>query len=365
MLQRTLIALLLVSAAGQALAQNTAEKVPVLRQTKDWITGCDNLRNCHALSAPSGEHGTQYSALTLHVQRRAGADGPLEIRLDQRGEPAELSALRLDGQPLEPSLLEALVLLPEKKGAQTEVTRYEIADPARARQWLERLRNAAELRLAGNDEAWVPLNGLSAALLLMDAVQGRVDGVTALWRPGPRAASEVPARPLPAQLRAYPGAPALTQAERTRLSAAAAKLATPATPNDDEDYVAAEPQVEVYPLTAQRALTVVLSDCAAYTCDYQISSWSRSDPPQWKALHRQAVPMENADGSGGAHYDPETGVLSTYYLTRGIGDCGETAQWLFDGETFQLSDYRKMPTCNGLSSGDWPRLWSIAPPAGR
>ncbi|WP_016702472.1 DUF1176 domain-containing protein, partial [Pseudomonas chlororaphis] len=138
MLQRTLMVLLLTASAAQALAQNAAEKVPLLRQTKEWITGCDNLRGCHALSAPNGEHGVQYSSLTLHIQRRAGPDGPLEIRLDQRGEPAELSALRLDGQALEPQLLDALVLLPEKKGAQTQVTRYEIADPTRARQWLGR-----------------------------------------------------------------------------------------------------------------------------------------------------------------------------------------------------------------------------------
>ncbi|QQZ39709.1 DUF1176 domain-containing protein [Pseudomonas sp. SK3(2021)] len=364
MLQRTLMVLVLAASAAQALAQNAAEKVPLLRQTQEWITGCDNLRGCHALSAPNGEHGVQYSSLTLHIQRRAGPDGPLEIRLDQRGEPAELSALRLDGQPLEPQLLDALVLLPEKKGAQTQVTRYEIADPTRARQWLERLRNAEELRLAGDDEARVPLSGLSAALLLMDAVQGRVDGVTALWRPGQRPASEVPARPLPARLRAYPGAPELTAAERTRISAAAAKLAAPGTPNDDEDSVA-EPQVEVYPLTAQRALTVVLSECAAYNCDYLINSWSRSNPPKIEELRRQTLPMDNADGSGGAHYDPKTGVLTTFYLARGIGDCGETGRWLFDGEGFQLSDYRQMPTCNGLPLEDWPRLWSIAPPANR
>ncbi|MGE7955485.1 DUF1176 domain-containing protein [Pseudomonas sp. NPDC089530] len=362
MLQRSLIALLLALSAGQALAQNAAEKVPLQRQTQDWITGCDNLRSCHTLSAPSGQHGVEYSDLTLHIQRRAGPDGPLDIRLDQRGDPAELSALRLDGQALEPALLEALVLLPEKKGAQKEVTRYEIADPTRARQWLERLRNADELKLAGHDEARVSLRGLSAALLLMDSVQGRVGGVTALWRPGPLPASAVPARPLPGQLRAYPGAPELTEAERSRIAAAAQKFAVPGTPNDDEDYVP-EPQVEVYPLTAQRALTVVLSDCAAYNCDYLINSWSRSDPPQREELHRQALPMDNADGSGGAHYDPRTGVLTTFYLARGIGDCGETGRWLFDGEAFQLSDYRQMPTCNGLSSEDWPRLWNIAPPA--
>jgi len=357
-----LITLLLAGTAGQVLAQSTPEKVPLLRQTQEWTTGCDNLRSCHALSAPSGQYGVEYRSLTLHIMRRAGPDGPLEIRLDQRGEPAELSGLRLDGQPLEPQLLDALVLLPEKKGGQTEVTRYEIADPARARQWLERLRNGEELRLMGNDEAWVSLRGLSAALLLMDSVQGRVDGVTALWRPGQRPASEVPARPLPAQLRAYPRAPELTAQERERISAAALKLASPGTPNDDEDYVA-EPQVEVYPLTAQRALTVVLSDCAAYNCDYLISSWSRGNPPRMEELRRQTLPMNNADGSGGAHYDPKTGVLTTYYLARGIGDCGETGRWLFDGETFQLSDYRMMPTCNGLSSADWPRLWNIAPPA--
>lgn len=361
MVQRALMVVLLTACSVQALAQSAGEKVPLLRQSKEWITGCDNLRDCHALSAPSGQYGVEYRSLTLHILRRAGADDALQIRLDQRGEPMPLSTLLVDGVPLEPQLLDALVPLPGKTAEQNEVTRYEVNDPIRVRQWLEQLRNGQELKLPGNEEARVPLDGLSAALLLMDSVQGRVGGVTALWRPGPRLASEVPARAQPVQLRGYPRAPELTAQERRQISAAALKLASPGTPNDDEDYVL-EPQVEVYPLTARRALSVVLSECAAYTCDYLISSWSRSNPPHLEALQRQALPMGNADGSGGAHYDSGTGVLTTYYLARGIGDCGETGHWLFDGQGFQLTDYRQMPSCNGLPSSDWPRLWSSAPP---
>ncbi len=46
MLRPVLLALLLTGTATHAFAQPPAETVPLLREIKNWVTGCDNLRNC-------------------------------------------------------------------------------------------------------------------------------------------------------------------------------------------------------------------------------------------------------------------------------------------------------------------------------
>ena len=82
MLRPVLLALLAGSSA-QAFAQPASERVPLLRDIKEWVVGCDNLRNCHALSAPSGVDEEDYSSLTLHIWHQAGSEGYLRLRFDQ------------------------------------------------------------------------------------------------------------------------------------------------------------------------------------------------------------------------------------------------------------------------------------------
>ena len=86
MLRTAFLALLLTGINAPALAQPTTETVPLLREIKNWVIGCDNLRNCHALSAPSGVDEEDASSLTLHIWHQAGPEGYLRLRVDHRGE---------------------------------------------------------------------------------------------------------------------------------------------------------------------------------------------------------------------------------------------------------------------------------------
>jgi hypothetical protein len=178
MLRPVLLALLLTGTATHAFAQPPAETVPLLREIKNWVTGCDNLRNCHALSAPSGVDEEDYSALTLHVWHQAGPEGFLRLRFDHRGEALDLSTLVLDGQPLGLELTRDLHVELDDQGGDPEVQSYGVIEDAAARRWLQRLRNGQRLQLPGDEQAHVSLSGLSASLLLMDAVQGRLGWIT-------------------------------------------------------------------------------------------------------------------------------------------------------------------------------------------
>ena len=352
MLRPAFLALLLSSATTQALAQPPAESVPLLREIKQWVVGCDNLRNCHALSAPSGVDEEDYSSLTLHIWHQAGPEGFLRLRFDHRGERVDLSTLQLDGQPLGLELTRELQVELDDQGNDPEAQSFGVIDEAAARRWLQWLRNGQRLQLPGDEQAHVSLSGLSASLLLMDAVQGRVDNVTALARPGQGAASEVPPRLPTPLLRKFTQAPALTAQEQAGLVAAALKAVTP-----EEG----EPEANAGALTAEQAMTVVRYDCAAYNCEYALSSRQRQAPYTETRLDIEPLPLDGAALQGSVGYDEATGTLSYFYKQRGIGDCGGGGVWVFDGKSFRLSEFHMMPRCTGVGYGDWPSLWSTVP----
>ncbi|ROM34034.1 hypothetical protein BK648_25115 [Pseudomonas poae] len=354
MLRPAILALSLAGATSQAFAQPPAETVPLLREIKNWVIGCDNLRNCHALSAPSGVDEEDYSALTLHIWHQAGPQASLRLRFDYRGEAVDLSTLLLDGQPLGLELTQALHVELDDQGGDDQVKSYGVLEEAPARLWLQRLRNGQRLQVPGDKSAQVSLQGLSASLLLMDAVQGRLDNVTALARPGKGAASEVPARmPVPV-LRKFPAAPPLTAEEQTALAAAALKAIT------DTDTEMA-PQAEVGALSATQAMSVVRYDCAAYNCEYEVTRRERQAPYGETPLTIQPLPLDGAALQGSVGYDEATGTLSYFYKQRGIGDCGAAGVWVYDGKAFQLREFQMMPRCTGVGPGDWPSLWSTVP----
>lgn len=354
MLRPAFLAMLLAGISPHVLAQPATETVPLLREIKNWVTGCDNLRNCHALSSPSGVDEEDYSSLTLHIFHQAGPEGYLRLRFDHRGEDLDLSTLLLDGQPLGQALTRDLHVELDDEGGDPEMHFYSVIEDAPARRWLQRLRNGQRLQLPGDENAKVSLSGLSASLLLMDAVQGRVDNVTALARPGKAAASEVPARQPTPVLRKFPTAPALTAQEQAGLAAAAIKALT----NTDTEM---KPDAEAGALSADQAMMVVRTDCAAYNCEYEISSRERKPPYTETLLSIQPLPLDGAAFEGSVGYDETTGTLSYFYKLRGIGDCGAGGVWVFDGKAFQLREFKMMPRCTGTPYGDWPALWTTLP----
>lgn len=206
----------------QALAQPPVETVPLLREIKQWVIGCDNLRNCHALSAPSGvdEEGLQLA--TLHLWHQAGPEGYLRLRFDHRGQAVDLSTLRLDGQPLGPDLTRDLHVELDDQGGDPDMQSYGVIEERRGVCCSVCAMAGACSCQGGRGHT---AERLSAALLLMDAVQGRVDNVTALARPGQR--EEVPPRLPTPVLRRFEAAPPLSATEQAGLVAAALQAVTP------------------------------------------------------------------------------------------------------------------------------------------
>jgi hypothetical protein len=50
-------------------------------------------------------------------------------------------------------------------------------------------------------------------------------------------------------------------------------------------------------------------------------------------------------------------ILSSFNKGRGLGDCGVSTDWAWDGQTFRLTEYRSMGYCRGVPWDDWPVIF--------
>lgn len=78
------------------------------------------------------------------------------------------------------------------------------------------------------------------------------------------------------------------------------------------------------------------------------------------SIERNEAVVGDFDGSPGVPivvnvgFDPANLRLSQYSAGRGAGDCGNYAEWVWNGERFALALHRSMPACRGADQGDWP-----------
>ncbi|GLK61901.1 DUF1176 domain-containing protein [Azotobacter vinelandii] len=340
------VTLLLLGGAAQA----APEPVPLYREIKDWVVACDNLRSCQAISAAA----FGFSPLRLVIGRDAGPRAQPWVRLTYSGQPGHFT-LSTDDRPLP----DALASLLRTGAGEGEPILHGEGDMARA--LLAEWRDGEILRLdAEGEEAELSLAGLSAALLLMDSVQGRLDTRGALYRLGERDDREVPEAPPLPLLRPFPGVTPLTDAERQGIPLAVME----ATRSEwlEADPESLEPEAEAHALNGQEALVLIQTSCAAYNCSFALYRVARQAPYPRQPLRIEPLPFGGEGLGGWVNYDEGSGELGYFMKGRGVGDCGDAGSWLFDGERFQLQSARMMQRCAGSPPDDWPELWRAARP---
>lgn len=331
--------LLALPGAAHAAA---AEPVPLYQPLKDWVVGCDNTRQCTALAADTRAD----MPLGIQVMRGAGLDGQLQVTIFSN---SSLEApLQLDGQPLALPLSEA----------QEDGVVFWHASGEQAMALLKAMRNGARLTSQSNDgELGSSLNGLTASLLLIDSVQGRAGHRSALVRTGDAPDSAVPSAPVLPKLAPFVRPEPMGEAEARRIS----EVVMTATANDwrDPDADWTPDSAQAYALSKDTALVSFRFGCGAYNCEYALYTTSRAHPEQAKALQLEKIAAQEQwdDFGGSVGYDPDTGVLSSFILARGIGDCGMEQSWRFDGERMRPRSLSRMGSCTGNWPDKWPVLW--------
>ncbi|MBS7846878.1 DUF1176 domain-containing protein [Pseudomonas fluorescens] len=334
--------------AAAVTSANAADDVPLERSIKDWVIGCDNTRTCTAIGAVPERDDIGISTFSLRVTREAGPQGNLRVGVFSynatRGQPT------LDGKPLKNRFEPG-----ERK--EGEVSEVFALTGSNADALIAELRNGRELILPIEGGTSVAsLNGMSAALLLIDSVQGRVGTQDALISKGQAPASSVPQAPA-----APPGpswhAPVALTPDRAKEVADAVVAATRKEWQEDLNEGVA-PKANAYALSADQALVIIETGCGAYNCFYNIYQAPLDHPEQARPARVAEVPnLSEREPNGLVDFDPATGELSSQAMAMGMGGCGTSLRWRYDGNGFTLTHAAEMNTCMGLEQIYWPVLW--------
>lgn len=326
-----------------ALAAVAAAAQPgKLHTYKDWIVGCDNVWICQA-DVLETDADTELLQLTLHRAAKSDDRAALSVPLpDGVGKGARLT-LAVDGAPAETF---------------TAQTKDSVSLPLTG-ALLTALRNGRRVTLFGADGKSLgvaSLAGLSAAFRYMDDQQGRVGTVGALAAVGAKPDASIPAPPA-APVIATP--PASAKPPRNLTVAAAAKLIGP--DNATCDYASGKVQPRAYRLDASHSLVLVDHPCGNGAYNYFTSVFVLDEAGKATPARFDAPPgmgETSTDGTGeltNGDWDPKTRRLNSFEKGRGLGDCGSTELYAWDGSAFRLVDQSEMGECRG--SIDYIRTW--------
>jgi Protein of unknown function (DUF1176) len=336
------VSLILTSAATAATSTSR------YADFKNWTAACDNTGHCQAIGFNDEEAG-----LIMYIDRAAGPNGDLSIRMQ--------GSIQL---PLDKFFSDdkKITLAPKDwKSINTQDEHTVSTDNSLAAlSLINTIRNAKRIGFGSSKTAnSLSLDGLSASLLLIDEVQGRLGSQNAFIRKGNKPESAVPAaHPVP-KLKAmkYTGNE-ITESQSSTISKSirkqfAALLKTEEC-NDFEDVNFDNANM----LSANEAIALIECTRGAYQSYFLAFRVPIRDVKKATAI---AFPMQPGKPSesaiGNAEYDPKTGVLSSYGKGRGLFDCGETTDWVFDGKRFVLANYTFLNRCGGVNPGEFPTLW--------
>ena len=327
---------ILLAAAAAALP---APKPDELRVYGDWTVGCDNGRACQAVGLMP--ESWPDDAATIVVARAAEAGAAPEISIVMREGTG--TALELDGKRL------PVRLIPGEGEAKVI--------PADVPALIAAMRTGSRLKLFGangSGAGTVSLEGASAALLYMDDRQQRVGTVTALVRPGAKPASAVPSPPAIPVVRAVP----ITRSPPIALGSARIK-ALRKQHGCAIDEVGGPDSAEVHALGANQSLVLLACGSGAYNVSHVPFVATR----RGRAIDIAPAPFDVKPDWWGddkpvlvnAGWDPASGLLGSFSKGRGLGDCGTTSTYAWDGRRFRLVEQATMGECRG--SIDYITVW--------
>ncbi|AVF35485.1 DUF1176 domain-containing protein [Rahnella sikkimica] len=326
----------------------------------DWQVSCDNLNHCVARNSQDGQE------LVMKLTREAGPEGKSTVSIDYQRNSDEQSAeapiasrLQINGKTL------------SFNHREWDVSKKHLFTGNRlvVNEFIAAIREGSSIQLAGKTDNSQPvrpvisLKGMKAALLAIDAQQGRVGTKTAWANRGAKPVNTVPPIPATPVLPRFSEPHALSETEISAITQNAATTIE----NNDCSLDPSEREVHIFALSSDKALMTVNCDMGAYNLYALGFLVSRQSPYKMDDLaltmpfklgeDDQSPELINAD------FDPKTGLLTTYDKGRGVGDCGVSSRWIFDGKAFRLAAFASEPSCDGYSSsGDWPVLWVTQAP---
>lgn len=305
----------------------------------DWVVACDNLHGCEMTSLqpadqPVPEDDSAWDA-SMSVRRDAGPAGGFTVEI--------WAGATLSGK-VKLTVDDVAIASIMAKGERVTFTGTDAARIAAA------MPNGKALALVGGDgkaAARVSLAGSSASLRHIDADQGRAGTVTAAVAKGTKPAGAVPAAKAAEKIAALrPSGTAASVSKAMRVS-----LEKQSECDGLYDGAESVPDVETYALG--RGKTLALLPCGAGAYNYSTVAFVLAGGKAVRAVFD--------DGNDGMLVNAgfDKGTLSTYNKGRGVGDCGESQAYVWDGTRFRLTEARSMRECRG--STNWLATYRATP----
>jgi Protein of unknown function (DUF1176) len=310
-----------------------------------WVAACDNARHCEALALPP-EDGSQ-AEWTLYVSRKAAPSALPRVGADPAfGE--------WDGEPRPVRL--------DIDGRQTEfgfdAEGWAVGDPMSLLRAIATARAVTIADLSGKKLGSLPVEGASATLRWLDDRQKRAGTVTAIVARSDRPAISVPSPPaLPRIVQ-----PPVSLKPPRYLGDADVKAVLKGTNFCDEEPFE---EVKAYRLDAGHTVGIIPCMQHAYQSSYAVVIIDEGG--KWRpAPIEQPEPPDEYFEPAYAHlltagdYVAKDRLLWMAAKGRGLGDCGSSASWAWDGEIFRLASYHALHECRGAPPGTWFSRWQTA-----
>lgn len=317
------------SAAVADRDEGATPKPGSLKTFGDWEVGCDNIDDCTMASL--GPEGVDFPPINLTVTRRAGPAGEITVTLqpnDGLAPKATPTGVMIDGHMVGGAF---------PKGDAPAVS----GDAAKAIVAAMANGHALEIRSASGDGlSGLSLKGASAALRYIDAQQGRAGTQSAIVAKGDKPASALPAGPVVPQI----GAVVPVGQAFTPSATMVADMKKQAGCDDS-----AFGDVESHALGGEASVVFVPCGSGAYNMMSAlfVARDGKVTPARMDAPTGIGPDDEQPTVPQVVNADFDKGVLGTYAKGRGLGDCGVTQQFVWDGTMFRLSKQAEMGECRG------------------
>ncbi|HEV2552861.1 MAG TPA: DUF1176 domain-containing protein [Bosea sp. (in: a-proteobacteria)] len=334
------------------LATPAQAQIGPIKTFRDWISGCDNTKSCTALSLPNE---TDDEIAFLRLDRPAGPEGAPTLALKLRAQklkPSFTIALALDGAPF-PAAGRPL----QATSVDGEVAEITIP-PAEAEALIAAARKATTLTAQIEAASFkVSLAGSVAAMLWIDERQGRLNTPGALIRKGTTGTAP-PAPTLPVIAGKPASGKPLSKAEAAALTKAMRAEVNRREPDTCEDMPDGFTGSDgAWALDDAVRLVAIACSRGAYNVASQFWLVGGRDVARARPAPFQGAGGNPANELINADFDPKTGHVSFYARARGIGDCGRSGAYGWDGKGFAVLRMSEMSECRLIPGDDWITLF--------
>ena len=333
------------------LSYAKTEFQPSYRKFHDWIVACNNTGGCTLQSI------NEENTFELTLYRNAGKNGLTFVELFNEQNALNTGSLSVDGVKINIDGTKVWNIY--------QANKQKAADSKLLITLVDHIRNSAQLQwhVKNNKEASLSLKGFTAGLLYIDEFQKRINTPTAFIRRGNQSADSIPNAAAPIMPKKnLSSLPELAKSQENRIIAQIFNHQSEQIKKMDCFVDPKDAYTEVSRLNQKEALVMI--EC--WRGAYQSSSLLFRVPIEQPSKAKQLIlPLPNAfadnkmrkiDGFTEPSFDQKTKRLFVSAKGRGLADCGESIEWQFDGQDFQLINWHYLDSCTGHSPGNWPPL---------